>query len=499
MHTQVEKIRKENSRNKIRVHELIFITDCESSKLMQHISRLPQLTNMLKNNTKLKIIYASDVGDPIDKIQEKETPSLSTIVIDDLYKAISGLMFTYYKISKEGILHRNITCNSVTYKRDNKNEFLFYFTDFDLSFNDWSRIDEANLNIHRNVVKKLSLLVPIEQYFFTILLYVWLDSVLNCDITHVKSSGLSDRFQRDGGSENLECLVKLKRGYFDDLLKRIELYFKKIYDRPQMSQKWQRCHDIIYTLLTDKMKTKIIAEAKIKNASNYNTNWSNFKVYDEMYTEFSIQFYTMYHNEQKRHIDTVGICFDRHSLGVLIRVLLECKTQVDTPSYDKSIELAFDLMFSRKKLSQICKEFDKMVYVWSTRPNATHSNNTELNICSICANVIDKALLLVYDVTSQNIKLITRQNAVPAIYPRMLPQQSTQIMHKGTSVPIIQRQVPYQQPNGIQLFQGNIMGQPMFRQQTGQIIQGHVPYQQPNGANITMFPVSHNEHWPKHH
>jgi len=458
----LKQIRKKNSRNKICVPELIFLENCQSSELMQHISKLPQMTEILRNNKDLFVIYAADAGDPIDNIQENETPSLSTIGIDDLYKAISRLIQTHSIISKEGFLHRGITCNNVTYKRDSKNKVSFYLSGVDLCFNDWNRIDKVNLSIHRKVVENLSLLVPIEQYFFRILLYLWFDLVLNGKVTRVLYDSLTNRFQNEQPAKNREYLVQLKREYFHDLLDKIESYFRKLYTTSQMDQTWQSCHKIMHTVSTDELEKKIISEATINKASGYNTKWSSFEVYDEMYTKFSKRFYSEFKNDQKKHHDNIGMCFDKHALGVLIRVLLECKTLVDSPSYNKSIELAFDLMFSREKLSKISKGFDELVYGWSTRQNTTQSNDKELNINSIRVNGIDKALSLMYDMKLQNSKPIEETNSVPAIYPVMLAKHNTQNVPRGIPVAIIQGQMPH-----VQMFPGKIIGQPVFQQQPG--------------------------------
>jgi len=219
-------------------------------------------------------------------------------------------------------------------------------------------MDEANVNMHRTILQDLRYYFPIEQYFFHIITYLFFDSILILNTQH--NTKLRDFFNAEGINAN--CIIYTQRQHIKNLLNCIHVYFEKLYSNSDMADIWVKCYDIIQNTITDQMKTRILNETHL--------------IYDEIYTKFSKHFYDGVNNTQEKNKDNIGIRFDRHALGALILVLLECKTDVDDKRSKISKELARDVMFGRKKLSIIQKKFKKLASTKASNTIQTTNNKT---------------------------------------------------------------------------------------------------------------------------
>jgi serine/threonine protein kinase len=353
----IEKIRVNDHKKAICVPELIFKQVHNANQIMPSASRLNRASAYLRNHPKIWMVYTTNVGLSVYEALNDKYNIFKDVSLNEMCSGIANLVRTYYKISNSGITHRDIRSQNVTFKIYNENKVSFSLIDFGCLLNlIGDTVDEKECTAQRVFMDNIRVEIPIERYFFEIILCLFIEMIrknqftLDTSILNVYANRTTQR--SPSMNQNI-----------NNLLVSLDNVFKYIYTEVDVNSIWQKCCSDIHASIDDETKNCIFLNQDDLLTPYNMYPFDIFKKmprHDMMFTKFCKIYYRKSFNTQKKDKNVVVVRNDQHALGVIILMLLQSQRMVDTNMYNTAIELAKDLMMGRGKMSTIHRGFSKL-------------------------------------------------------------------------------------------------------------------------------------------
>ena len=349
----LEDIRKKDSQQNIRIPELIFWKTMQNTMLLKNTIELTDTHNFVLHNASLDVVYTGDVGLPLEGLIRTNPSLLQGLDFKSLYVAIGNLIYTYFKISQQGILHLDFKPDNIMYKIDKEGNVVFSIIDFGLlSFLENKLLDERNCTFHHIQLQDIRSMNPVETYFFEIMVHLFFDNVVKS-----KFSKTGNEHIRDLWKQRKQNILITSRNNIQNLFVILKNYYSNLLQSEDLNVIWGNCFQTLINVFTDEIKEKIRRDAKVNSTNQCSGVYGQCAVYDEIYIKFCHQYYTSNINEQQKNINDAGIHYDRYSLGVMILELLKARGLNNGANCTKSLSLVKSLMLRSEKLSVIYKAF----------------------------------------------------------------------------------------------------------------------------------------------
>jgi len=287
----------------------------------------------------------------IAELMKSKSSALQSVEHKSFYTAIRDLVRSYDKISKEGRLSLAFKPENILYVLTPKNGISFSMVDFASHPQDKS-LEERNCAFHHHQLRHLSPLNPPVTYFFEIIVHLYMENILEG----------KDDWQRLNfvwslwGRRHLKAIIT-PRPNIQSLFEKLEKCYGTIVTNEEGHAIWTKCDEVVRKVWKFKMDQEIRENQKTYSKDQCSGEYGQCALYDTLYNLFCAQYYSTKLNKQKKNKNEVGLCYDRHALGVLVLELIKVRGLSDGMRSTLSVSWAKKLMLGPETLEKVCKGF----------------------------------------------------------------------------------------------------------------------------------------------